>query len=371
MDPATLLTTVALPAAVALVFAFVARLARGRAPALGSGAVPALALALAVVLACRSQNSGLPWPPRIAFESLPWVAVAASLAGLLLRGGAPTLGHGELADNAAREGPGGTSALVAVVAALVGLAFLRLPGAGTETHLVGYAAAIGGAMFAARACSVPGPAAPVGVWGTAACLAGLALLAGIAKLALVCGALSAGAAALAVLSLLQRPLALGAAGAGVWSALLGAGALLGLAYDEAGVPVVAWWLIAFSPAAAALSEFTVLRRSPRMASVVRAGAPMALSAVALVIGVIATQGPGVEGTDADDAPYPYSALSRLVPHGAQCEHACDELAPPSAHLPPARIQRAWCLNLRGFHSFSLPLARPPGGGSWCCRSACS
>jgi hypothetical protein len=344
MDPATLLSTVALPALLVLVLGFCARLARGRVPWLGSGAVPALALALVVVLACRAQNGGIPWPPRIAFESLPWVAVAAGAVAALLRGGAPTLGGGELgleelgvaarAESAVAGGVGPSrgSVIAAVAAALVGLACLRLPGGSHEARLAGFAATIVGCVLASRACAVPGPSAPLAVWGTAACLAGLGLLAGIAKLALIAGALSAGGAALALLALMQRPLALGAAGAAVWSATLGAGALLGMAYDEAGTPVAAWWLVAAAPAGMALAGLPGIARRPRWSAVVRAGAPMVLAGAGLAMGAVATLRT-VENAE-DETPHPYSTLS-AVDAGAPADAPVSVLAWGEPHAPAA------------------------------------
>ncbi|MBL9141126.1 MAG: hypothetical protein JNK53_04610 [Phycisphaerae bacterium] len=297
MDLHALIGAVFGPALVAAVLLFLARLARGRCIWFESPAWPACAIALAVVASARDQLGGLPWPPRIALESVPWVVCAAALAACVMRNGSWMQRRN--ADH--RTWPALVSASAVVVASF---AMLKLPSTSTSAVLAAVGLSVLSACVSAQAAvRNPGAAIPVALWGTGAALAALALMASIAKLALIMGAFSACAAAIAVLALVQRPMQVGAPVAGVWCAMLGTAAMLGMAYDEAGLPSIVWWLALASPLGCGLALVPSIAARPRLASAVRALAPIVVVVVALVIAAASIAASTGDPADADPSPY--------------------------------------------------------------------
>jgi hypothetical protein len=282
MSPEALIGAVVVPAVVAFALLAAARALRARWPWLGTGAPVALALAVAVALGARSQFSGLPWPPAIALESLPWaVLVAAAVAAAV-----PSFIGGEL--GRVRPVHAAAALPATVVPFLAAWLVLQVPRGGfsAATH-AGMATVVAiSAVLAGQAARSHGVAPAIGMWATGAALAGMALAASVAKLALIAGAFSAGAAAVGVLALLQRPLAMGAPAAAVWAVTIGVGCTLGAAYDEQPLPRIAWWLLAASPAASALACLPALAQRPRARAVALALGPavVALAALAIVGG---------------------------------------------------------------------------------------
>lgn len=311
MEIDAIIGAVIVPAAVAAALLFALRTARARVQWLGSTTPPALALALATVLASRHQFSGLFWPPRIALESLPWVVACAALVASVVREVVPSRGlsprpqpldasngapkstqdsaQGSTQDNprdSAADNASDTrsaSAIAAVVTCVVALFLLKLPAGDAATRIAFTGLVAMAAASAALTFRRAGPGCAIAMWGSAACMAGLAVMASLAKVSLVLGAFSATAAAIAVLAAVQRPLLLGAPGAALWATVLGATAMLGMSYDEAGLPPVVWWLAGTSPLAACIGLVPRIARRPRTAAVVRVGAPIALALIAVII----------------------------------------------------------------------------------------
>lgn len=279
MSPEALIGAVVVPAVVAFALLAAARALRARWPWLGTGAPVALALAVAVALGARSQFGGLPWPPAIALESLPWAVLAAAAVAAAV----PSFMGGDLG----RVRPANTVASLpaAVVPFLAAWLVLQVPRGGfsTATH-AGMAAVVAlAAVLAGQAARAHGVAPAIGMWATGAALAGMALAASVAKLALIAGAFSACAAAIGVLALLQRPLVVGVPAAAVWAVVIGVGCTLGAAYDEQPLPRMAWWLLAASPAAGALACLPPLAQRPRARAVALALGPAAIALAALAI----------------------------------------------------------------------------------------
>jgi hypothetical protein len=112
----------------------------------------------------------------------------------------------------------------------------------------------------------------------------MVLLSGFAKLAVACGALSASAAAWAVMSAIAPRLACAApAVACAFAATLGVLCLVARGYDESGFPAWCWWLLAAAPGAGVLAAWPARRGRTRIAAAVAFVAPPAVAIVALLV----------------------------------------------------------------------------------------
>ncbi len=233
----------------------------------------------------------LPVAWAIAFQEPSWREVAAPVVSYQWLGWAAVVSA--LVSSALATVPGRTMAAAAAVSAsVVTCAMVKPPGlpdAGPK-FLAAAAAAIGGA---GAAWSMHGPrgerrAAPAwatfaGWWACLAVASGMVLLSGFAKLAVACGALSASAAAWAVMSaVLPRVVHAAPAVSGAFAATLGVLCLVARGYDESGFPAWCWWLLAAAPGAGALAAWPARRGHARSATVVAVLAPPVLALAALL-----------------------------------------------------------------------------------------
>lgn len=218
--------------------------------------------------------------------SFGWLPVAVLVAAVL----ATAL------DRVARAcGVAGT-AIASCVVALSAMSLVGPPGFGGAGWRLGAAVIVVlasvGSSAAARGTT---RATFVAWWGTLAAASGACLLSGFAKLAVVLGAGSAAAALGAVLCG-AFPWVRADAGVGAtFAVLLGAGAFLGMGYDERGIPVACWAVIAAAPLAAAAA--IPVRGRPSVAAALRAGLPIAvaLGAVAAAAALTASAAPDASG----------------------------------------------------------------------------
>ena len=277
---------VAVMAALAwLVAALAGRAARPRSPA-GPHATPAwhggwmLAVLAVLPLAWAVAFQEPSWrdvaAPAVSYQWLGWAAVVAALVS-----------------SALAMVPGRAMATAAAAAAsLVACAMVKPPGLpdAAPKFIAAAAAAIGGAGAAWSMCVAPGERRAAPAWATFAgwwaCLAvasGMVLLSGFAKLAVTCGALSASAAAWAVMSAsLPRVVHAAPAVSGAFAAALGVLCLVARGYDESGFPAWCWWLLAAAPGAGALAAWPARRGRVRIAALVTVLAPPSVALAALL-----------------------------------------------------------------------------------------
>jgi hypothetical protein len=214
--------------------------------------------------------------PSVSYQWLGWAAVASALV-----------------TSAVTMVPGRAMAAAAAVAAsVVACAMVRPPGladAGPK-FIAALAASAGGAgaawsMHGDSGTRTPAPAwaALAGWWACLAVASGMVLVSGFAKLAVTCGALSASAAAWAVMSAISPRVARAApAVSGAFAATLGVLCLVARGYDESGFPAWCWWLLAAAPAAGALAAWPARRGHARVATAVAIVAPPTFALAALL-----------------------------------------------------------------------------------------
>lgn len=285
-----------------------------RAVAAPVAAMAALAWLLAA-LACRAARvrNGFPadpsvtmaWPARwalttlamlpvgwaVAFQEPSWRDVAAPAVSYQWLGWAAVASAS--VSSAMSVVPGrAMAATAAVVASVVTCAMVKPPGlpdAGPKL-VAALAAAIGG-VGAARSMhgaagghsAAPAWAVLAGWWACITVASGMVLLSGFAKLAVACGALSASAAAWAVMSaMVPRLASVAPAISGAFAATLGVLCLVARGYDESGFPAWCWWLLAAAPGAGALAAWPARRGHARIAAAVAILAPPTFALAALV-----------------------------------------------------------------------------------------
>ncbi len=231
----------------------------------------ALALAGVVFWACAQQFGGVPWKPHISFDWLPWAIVLTAVLAVL----AHALGRTKL-QSLSLAGTALAASLAFVVAAPAGLS--------TTARIAGAVIAAASTAVALHATRQAGPTAALAMWGSAASLSGLVLISGFAKLAIVLGAFSAMAAAVAVLGWVQRPLPVGAPAIAVWCAVMATASMYAMGNDVNHLPTAAWWLAAASPAAVGFALIPKVSTRPTLANAVRVGAPIAVAALAALWG---------------------------------------------------------------------------------------
>ncbi len=336
MDADTFLHAIAIPVAVAAVALLVLRLFGARQPWLRSPAITALAVAAAVVLSARHQFGGLAWPPAIALDRFPLIVAGTAILGAVVV--AVLAMWPSKHETNARESRVATmhamttgtapsaslarslaAAFAAACAAAAPLFLLRLPGAGATMYAIGTALIVLVAACVAWACArkQDGPTIPIAMWATGAAAAGFAALASVAKLSLVLGTFSAISAAIAVLAVVQRPLIGGPPIAAVWATTIGCAALLGMHYDEADIPLLAWWLLAASPAGALVACAPWFNSRPRTAGMVRTLMPAGLAFAALAIAAASVMSPGADEDNPTEPAYtPYATHATFPPRTA-------------------------------------------------------
>lgn len=284
------LRAVAAPVAVMAALAWLVAALTGRAARTGPPAVrPATAAwpgrPVLSVLAV------LPVAWAVAFQEPSWREVAVPAVSYQWLGWAAVVSA--LVSSALATVPGRAMATAAAAtASLVACAMVKPPGlpdAGPKL-IAAAAASIGGAGVAwsmRDACgdrrAAPAWATFAGWWACLAVASGMVLLSGFAKLAVTCGALSASAAAWAVMSaILPRVVHAAPAVSGAFAATLGVLCLVARGYDESGFPAWCWWLLAAAPGAGALAAWPARRGHGRIATVVAVLAPPALALAALL-----------------------------------------------------------------------------------------
>ena len=220
--------------------------------------------------------------PSTAFDRFPLAVLAAAIVAVAM-------------DRVARAGGALGALSIGAVAATASCVVLQPPGHGSAEWRL--AAAVVVAIAAAGSIASAGcttRATFVAWWGTLAAASGACLLAGFAKLAVVMGAASA-AAALGAVTCGAMPWVRADGGMGaLFAVILGAGAFLGIGYDERGLPPACWAAIALAPATSLLAN--AVHGRPRLATVLRAGLPIAVSAAAVAVAASLTASAGPEAS---------------------------------------------------------------------------
>lgn len=258
-------------------------------------AVVPVAIAMAVQESIAPFGAFTHFPAAVSYGALPMALLAGAVAALPIGCGTGRLG----------------AFACAVTVPAVALALVRPPGlADGVPQLLAAVASCLGSLASTSTAAAPAhesatrrsTALPFASWWILFAIAsGMVLLAGFAKLAVVLGALSATAAALAVAALAGCAPVLANGTAACLATAFVACTFVGQGYDEAGIPRAAWWLLSFAPAAAAVGRIPASRAHPRLAAAITAFLPAMLALIALGLALSTTGLPGSGATGRHDA----------------------------------------------------------------------